>query len=282
MLKKPCGKRTEKERRDEYFGPGRRLAAICFAAAVLFLVFAPHQDVLTTDPLCTFQEFSAEHLLGTDNLGRDLYALMVEGGLRTLLVIVLSSAISCTAGTALGILAAYSRGVLRSAIQMLADFTLIIPSFVMALIFSAVFGFRPVTAGLVFGIGNMGEYVNQARELTESMKNRGFIEGELLLGVRKGRLIFCHILPNIGSQLMTYLGNKAGSVTIQYAGLAFIGLGTDVTAPDWGTLLYQYRTYLLTYPRLVLAPAIAICLLAVFFHVMFDTGGAKEELTVFD
>lgn len=94
--------------------------------------------------------------------------------------------------------------------------------------------------------------------------------------------IFAHILPNICRQLLIYLGNKASSVTLQYAGLAFIGLGTDVTSPDWGTLLYQYRSYLFTCPRLVLCPAAAICLLALWFHVLFDSRAQRDEGTIYD
>ena len=80
-----------------------------------------------------------------------------------------------------------------------------------------------------------------------------------------------------------YLGNNASNVVLQYAGLAFIGLGTDVTNPDWGTLLYQYRAYILTYPRLVICPIIAVCLLALFFHFAFDDSRLKRtELTIYD
>ena len=116
-----------------------------------------------------------------------------------------------------------------------------------------------------------------------SMQERDFISAEISLGLSTPRILFLHIFPNIMKQMFVYMGNNASSVTLQYAGLAFIGLGTDVTNPDWGTLLYSYRMYMLTYPRLVVIPIIAVCLLALFFHFAFDDGSAgKEELTIYD
>ena len=254
-----------------------------FAAIVLFLFLAPHQNVRLVDIAHTFAGPSAEHWFGTDNLGRDLWSLMVVGGIRSLGVVGLATAISFSLGMLLGMAAAYEGGILATVIQFVTDFTMIVPSFIVALILSALFGFSPVMAGLMFGIGNMGSYVNLSRGLTLGMKERDFISAEISLGLSKPRIVFLHIFPNIMKQMFVYMGNHASSVTLQYAGLAFIGLGTDITNPDWGTLLYSYRLYMLTYPRLVIIPIAAVCLLALFFHFAFDDGSAgKEELTIYD
>lgn len=253
-----------------------------FLMSLILFFFLPRQNVMTVNVMETFQQSSRDHILGTDNLGRDVYSLLVEGGLRTLQVVFLASAISFSFGTVLGMAAAYSGRALRGIIQFAADFTLIIPSFISALIFSALFGFSPLTAGVVFGLGNMGEYVNQSYGMTVSLRKRVFMEGIIVLGARNPRILCFHVFPNICRQLFVFLGNRASNVTIQYAGLAFIGLGTDVTNPDWGSLLYQYRVYLLTCPRLVLWPALAIAALSLFFHYMFDEGGSDEEMTIYD
>ncbi len=261
----------------------KQIACLLFLVYILILLFAPRQNILSTDVLNTFAGSSREHILGTDNLGRDVYSLLLAGGIRTLEVVFLSSAISFFLGTLLGMLAAFTNPVAASLIQFIADFTLIIPSFIMAMIFSSLFGFRPLTAGIIFGIGNMGEYVNQAASLTQSLKNQEFVDGERVVGLGNLRILFFHIFPNIYRQLLVFLGNKAGNVTVQYAGLAFIGLGTDITNPDWGTLLYQYRAYLTTNPSLVLYPALAIAVMTIFFHVMFDSEDRKkEEMTIYD
>lgn len=260
----------------------QKITGILFAAFILFLLFAPRQNILKTDVLHKYSGMSPAHPLGTDNLGRDVYSLILAGGIRTLEVVFLATGISFFAGTFLGMAEAFCGGAVRSIIQFAADFTLIIPSFVMAMIFSALFGFSPVSAGIIFGIGNMGEYVNQAFDLASGLQKLEFIDAENVVGLGKFRVMFFHVLPNIYRQLFVFLGNRAASVVVQYAGLSFIGLGTDVTNPDWGTLLYQYRVYLTTYPRLVLFPTLAIALLVIFFHLMFDSNGAEEAKTIYD
>ena len=256
---------------------------ILFAAFVLFLYLMPHQNIKLTDILNTYAPFSPEHWFGTDNLGRDLFALMLTGGQRTILVVFLATCISFIGGSFLGMIAAYEGGILKSVIQFIADFVTVVPSLVMALIFSALFGFSAPLAGVIFGIGNIGQYINLSEGLTTGMKERDFINAEITIGLSKLRILFGHIFPNIMRQLFVYMGNNASSVTLQYAGLAYIGLGTDVTNPDWGTLLYQYRGYMLTYPWLVIIPIAAICLLALFFHFAFDDTRLKEtELTIYD
>ena len=261
----------------------KSLIWIVFILIVLVMFLVPYQNIKLVDIMAKYQPPSREHWFGTDNLGRDLYALMITGGQRTLLVVAVATVISFTGGTFLGMFSAWQGGLVRVIIQFVSDFTLIIPSFIAALILSALFGFSPLMAGVLFGIGNLGQYVNMAYGLTLSMQERDFISAEISLGLSSPRILFLHIFPNIMRQMFVYMGNNASSVTLQYAGLAFIGLGTDATNPDWGTLLYSYRMYMLSYPRLVIIPIAAVCLLALFFHFAFDDGSAeKEDLTLYD
>lgn len=260
-----------------------RMPAVILLLFVLFLLCSPHQNYLKTDVVNTFAAPSAEHWLGTDNLGRDVYALLITGGIRTLEVVGIATAISFVLGTAAGMLAGYYEGILGSLIQFLTDFSLVIPSFVLALTLSALFGFHVGMAGIVFGIGSIGSYVNQACVLTKSLKNQEFIDAERVLGLGRRRILLFHVLPNICRQQMVLMGNKAATVVNLYAGLAFIGLGTDITNPDWGTLLYQYRTYMTTYPWLVLYPTLFIAVLTVCLTQTFDSSRIRKgEMTIYD
>lgn len=259
------------------------LSIMVLAAFIVFLLFAPHQNYLKTDVVNTFAAPSVAHLLGTDNLGRDVYSLLLAGGVRTLEVVGIATALSFVLGTFLGMLAGYYEGVFARILQFLSDFTMIIPSFVAALILSSLFGFHVVMAGLVFGVGQMGGYFNQACILTQGLKRREFIQSVKVLGLRDREILLFHIFPNLSRQLIIFMGNKAAVVVNLYAGLAFIGLGTDITNPDWGTLLYQYRSYLTTYPMLVLWPTLFIAVLTICFHVIFDSSETeKEDLTIYD
>ena len=256
---------------------------ILFILLLIFMVATPRQDILHTDIANAFAESSAAHWLGTDNLGRDVYSLIVEGGFRTLFVVGISGLISFTAGSFLGMAEAFLGKSLRVCIQFFADISLIVPTFVMAMIFSALFGFHPVVAGILFGIGNIGDYINQAYDLSESVCSREFIYAEKVVGLNNIQIMFGHVLPNIYRQLFVFAGNKSGNVIAQYSGLAFIGLGCDVTNPDWGTLLYQYRVYVTTCPRLILYPTLAIAVFILLLHFIFDVGVQKEEeKTIYD
>lgn len=262
----------------------KKISISIFIGFILLIMILPTKNIVAVNLDNTFQGISLAHPLGTDNLGRDVYSLMVEGCIRTLIVVLISTIISMTCGVILGMISGYFGGHIETAIQFLADFTLIIPSFISALVFTAIFGLTPVSVGVVLGLTNMGEYIIQVTSLTKSMKKMEFIKAEIVLGIPDYKIICKHILPNISKPLLTFMGNRASSVTLQYASLAFIGLGTDVTNPDWGTMLYQYRVYIINEPMLVLWPTLGIFLLALFFHVVFDNNESdnSKDVSLYD
>lgn len=253
-------------------------------ALLLIFIFSFSSGDISTHVEETFAPFSPEHPLGTDNLGRDVFSLLAQGGLRTLEVVATATLISCGLGSLIGVLSGYYGGTLRVAVQLVMDLLMTVPSFVMALIFSAMFGFGPFSAGIVLGIGNMGMYTNQTAELTASVRNQDFILAEKVLKIRERQILWTHVLPHVAAPLLAVAANQAGHVSLQYASLAFIGLGTDVTSPDWGTMLYQYRVYLLSYPSLVLLPAAMIFLVALIFHLLLEPKKDKVsgEVSLFE
>jgi peptide/nickel transport system permease protein len=258
--------------------------SIVFALFVVFtavMFFLPVQDINKVDLLNTMSPPSAEHIFGTDNIGRDLYSLFVQGYFRTLAVVVISTALSFILGISLGMIAGYYGGLVRTIIQFISDFTLVIPSFIAALILSAILGFNPYSAGIILGFTNMGEYINQAVVLTPGIKNMEFIETQRVAGVSHVRILFKHIFPNIINPILTFMGNRASNVIISYASLAFIGLGSDITNPDWGTMIYQYRLYIIDSPFLVLIPTFGILMLSLFLHFLFDSR-QNERLALYE
>ncbi|MGP3788301.1 ABC transporter permease [Paenibacillus sp. 1A_MP2] len=248
----------------------KKMTLILFGSTMILFFLLPTQDIDKVNLNSTFQGMSQQHLLGTDNLGRDLYSLFLGGAMRTLTVVGISTGISLVIGTLLGMMVGYYQRWMKSVVHFFSDFLLIIPSFISALIISSIFGLNPVTAGIVFGLSHMGEYVNQSAALTKRVKSLSFVQGEIALGLPDCKILIKHILPNIMRPLLTFMANKASTVTLLYASLTFIGLGADVSNPDWGTMLYQYRVYILNAPMLSLIPATGILLLCLFFHILFD------------
>ncbi len=260
----------------------KRFAFVLFCVILIAMFFVPTQDITKVNVHATLETASKAHWFGTDNLGRDVFSLMVVGCFRSLIVVLIATILSCAVGTVLGLLAGYYEGWLERGIRFFADIFLIFPSFILALIIAALFGLTPISAGIVFGLGNMGEYIHQSCALTKSVKYHDYIQLDKVLGISNIAIIFNHILPNILASTLSFMANKASSVIIQYASLSFIGLGTDVTNPDWGTMLYQYRIFALDHPRLILYPMAGIFLLAFLFHVMFEGEGRQEGDTIYD
>ena len=106
--------------------------------------------------------------------------------------------------------------------------------------------------------------------LTKQIKNRGFILSEKALGIPSSMIMTRHILPNIITPILAALGSTVSSIALQYASLSFIGLGADITKPDWGALLYQYRVYIIDKPLMIFFPCMAIFSLAYASFVIFD------------
>lgn len=245
------------------------LLIIVVVAAVTIARCLPHADPMQVDLANVLTGPSQAHPLGTDQLGRDLWALTAAGYWRTLVVVAATCAISLLIGLPCGLAAGYRGGWLDAVITTITDLTMVIPSFVAALIVTSVAGLTPLTAGMVLGLFGAGPYVNQVRALTRTVRSRDYVQVELLLGSPAHTILATHVLPAIKSPLSSYFGATASGAVLSYAGLAFIGLGLDTTTPDWGTMLYTYRSQT-DNPMLILTPAAGILLLASFFHIVFD------------
>ena len=237
---------------------------------ITIMIVTGYRDSVKTNLSGTFAPISFEHYFGTDHLGRDIFSLIVDGAVRTLATVVIASLISVSFGLILGMLGGYFGKSLEMVIVFFTDMLMIVPSFIMALIISAIFGLNPVTAGITLGITGIGTYTNQAMILTRQVKNRGFILSEKALGIPSSMIMTRHILPNIITPILAALGSMVSSIALQYAALSFIGLGADITKPDWGALLYQYRVYIIDKTSMLFFPCMAIFSLAYVSFVIFD------------
>ena len=248
----------------------RYLLYILPVVLIVIMIVTGYRDSVKTNLSETFAPISLKHYFGTDHLGRDIFSLIVDGAVRTLATVFIASTISVSFGLVLGMLGGYFGKSLEIIIVFFTDMLMIVPSFIMALIISAIFGLNPVTAGITLGITGIGTYTNQAMILTRQIKNRGFILSEKALGIPSSMIMTRHILPNIITPILAALGSTVSSIALQYASLSFIGLGADITKPDWGALLYQYRVYIIDKPLMIFFPCMAIFSLAYASFVIFD------------
>lgn len=217
-----------------------------------------------------FLGFSKQNFFGTDNLGRDVFSLIIVGGVRTLEVVFIATSLSFFIGCFLGMIAGYFEGNIGIIIKAVVDLMMVIPTLIVALIITSIFGITPITAGFSLGIFGVGNYMNQSEALTKIEKNRDYILASKILGAPWYILLFKRIFINILPRLLINLGNTASGIILQYSALTFIGLGSDYTKPDWGAMLYQYRIYLVRKPSLIIIPTLCILWISLSFNLIFD------------
>lgn len=242
---------------------------------LLIILFFSNKTDVSVNLDRVFFNISQKNILGTDNLGRDIFSLVVVGAMRTIGVMVISTSISFFVGIFFGLIAGYFEGKIEIFIKSIVDLLMIIPTFVCALIITSIFGITPITAGISIGVFGIGNYMNQSLFLTKREKQKEYIQASILLGVNWYKILYGRILRNIIFELYVNLGNTASSVILQYSSLTFIGLGADFTKPDWGTMLYQYRVYASSRPILVLLPS--LCIFWIAFSINFLFEDIKEE-----
>lgn len=246
------------------------VSVVIILLVALVLSIIPTQNPKFIDIKNKFLPPSAEHIMGTDHLGRDIFSLMSQGFLRTLYVVLIASAVSYILGMFLGIVAGFYGGFALNIIRFLTDLTLIIPTFIVALIVSIVFTDSVLAVGLALGFSNLGFFANQSYKLSEIILKDPYVDTLRMFKAPNSYIMRKFLLPQLLAPSLNLMGGKASNHILAYASLTFIGLGSDITAPDFGTMLYQYRGYIIDKPLIVLWPALGIFFLSLIFHYTFD------------
>lgn len=228
------------------------------------------QDPDAVNILSRHQSPSAEHLLGTDNLGRDVAARMLVAGWRTALVVLAVGTVGFLGGSILGTMAAILGGKTEQALLRFCELFIVVPTLIWALTAAAIFGLSPLTAGLALGLAGIGPYALLANSLTRRTLGLPYVHAARALGAGTPRLMAKHILPNTLPIMFTHIGSNAGQSVVNYASLAFIGLGADPSKPDWGSMLFEYRMFIFDDPMLMIWPGLAIAAMATLINMAFD------------
>jgi len=223
--------------------------------------FGPEQIELAAtlrQPGYQSHEGSPRHLLGTDELGRDVLTRAVYGGRVSLYVSLLTVALSLTIGTVIGALSGYYGGVLDNLLMRFVDIIIAIPGLFLLILIAVVF--RPGLTGLAAVIAALGwtDSSRLVRGEVLSLKVRDFVDAARVVGVRDARIIFRHILPNASSPIIVSATLALGGVILTESALSFLGLGVQPPVPSWGNMLSNAQQYLYRAPFLILVPGFLI------------------------
>lgn len=255
----------------------QRTTLIAFAVLVGFVgiaVFAPL--VATHDPIkqnlaeMMRRPFTPGYLLGTDELGRDIFSRLVFGARISVAVAILVVLTSLCVGTTLGIVAGYFKGALDNLLMRVVDLVMTFPCLVLGICIVSVFGPGLFNAAVAVAIYNIPVFARTARIETLTVATHEYVEVARAQGLSRSRIIFTHILPNVVSPLIVLATLSIGNAIVIIASLGFLGLGAQPPTPEWGAVLSNGRQFLMMAPHIIVIPGLALFLLVVSLNLLGD------------
>ena len=233
-----------------HFPLGGGLIISCFLiAALLAPLLATHDPVIqdlahTLLPPVWQQGGDASHLLGTDNLGRDIYSRLLYGARISILVGFLAVLMSMIFGAWMGLLAGFFGGRVETVIMRLTDMQLAMPFILIAIAIVGALGPSTRNIVIVLAVCNWATYARLVRGEVLSVKQNEFVELAVVGGASTARILFRHILPNVVNSLIVMVTLDIGRMIIFEGAMSFLGLGVQPPQPSWGNMLADGRAYL--------------------------------------
>lgn len=247
------------------------IAAIAIAAPLV----APY-DPLDQSVRDRLESPSRTHLLGTDDKGRDILSRVIYGTRIALQVGIFSVLLGASLGTAMGVLAGYFGGRTDTVLMRITDVMLAFPDLITGLLVLAVLGPGLWKMVIAIGLTIAPRFARISYGPTLSIKNKEFVEAARSVGVRDGRILRLHILPNVAGDLLVFASLWTASAIRLEASLSFIGLGVSPPTATWGQMIREGTIHLTIEPLYSLAPGIALLVTVFAFNLVGD--GFRDAL----
>lgn len=248
---------------DKAAAIGLLIILLIVLSAVFAPLLAPHDPAAQSitarlTPPVWNERGSWSHILGTDNLGRDVLSRIIWGGRTTLTIGALAGLFAAMLGTAIGLWAGFSGGRADSILMRLVDIQVSFPGILLILLVVGVLGPGTWTLILVLSVTNWMVYARLVRGIVSSTRQIPYVEAAEVIGCRPSRVIFLHILPNLIAPLMTLMILEFTNIVLAEAAISFLGFGVQPPATSWGLDVASGRDYLYIAWWLVTFPGLAI------------------------
>ncbi len=243
------------------------MIVVLFLAAALAPLLTPYEEN-EMDLLHRLSAPSAEHLLGTDEGGRDVLTRLLYGARVSLLIGVIPALLSLILGALLGVAAGYRGGWTDTVIMRLADVTLAFPSMLLAMVIMYSLGGGIQNIFLTLTLVNWANVARVVRAQTLQLKSGEFVEAAQVIGVPRDRIMRRHILPNCLPTLLVLFTLNIPASILSESSLSFLGLGIQPPNASWGLMINTGRQYLYSAPWLCFAPGAAIMLTVLAFNFL--------------
>jgi peptide/nickel transport system permease protein len=254
---------------------GAIILLLLVASALFAPAIAPHHPLrqnLQNDLIA----YGADHPLGTDKLGRDIFSRILYGGRISLLIGVATVSLSLTIGFIVGALSGFYGGWIDLLLMRLVDILLAFPGILLAIAFTAVLG--PGLDHVVMALCLIGwtSYARLVRGEILALRERDFIQAARALGGAPIRIVLLHLLPNLLPPLLIQATFGLAAAIVAEGSLSFLGLGVEPPTPSWGAMLNDGRQFLLVAPHLTTYPGLAIMLTVLGLNLVGDA--LQEQL----
>ena len=260
-----------------------KIAVISLFVIILILLVALFAPLLAPYPYDyqdydaePFTQFTKEHWLGTDRLGRDVLSRLLYGSRQSLEIGILSTFFAATIGIIIGSISGYYGGWTDTLIMRLLDVFQGIPMFLLTVTLAAVLGPSLRNAILAISISSVPGYARLMRASILTVCGNEYIEAARSINVKDARMIRKHVIPNAISPLIVSITMSLGTTILAGAGLSFIGLGVQPPIPEWGGMISDARGFLRDHLFLSLYPGLCVMITVLAFNLLGD--GLRDAL----
>lgn len=255
---------------------GLVLIVIIFTATITVSIFGDYSKAITNDISNMNRLPSAEHIFGTDNLGRDIFWRTMFGARISLFCSLMSVLLGMIIGTTIGAVSGYYGKIIDNILMRIMDVLIAVPSILMCIAIVAAMGGSTVNLIIALVIAMIPGFARIVRSSILSIKSMDYIEAARAYGASDARIIMRHIIPNAMAPVIVQATLAVGIAVLSIAGLSFIGLGVAPPAPEWGYMLAEAQGELRNYPFLIVAPGAALMLTVMAFNLFGD--GLRDAL----
>lgn len=253
------------------FGAALLVLVVIAAVCAPWLAPFPLDGTSATHPTQSLLSPSERHLMGTDQVGRDILSRVLYGARTSLLIVVSVLAIASTVGVVLGVVAGFAGGLAKDLIMRLTDIFLAFPALLLSLALVVVL--RPSLGAAIFAISVTWwpAYTRLTCALASSIRTRAYVDAARCLGVGPIQQMARHVLPNSLTPVLVQLSLDAGGVILTAASLSYLGLGAQEPRSEWGLMVYQGQALFTTNWWVVTFPGLAILVVAFAFNVLGES-----------
>lgn len=254
---------------------GLIVVIIIFLIAIFANLVSPNdplgRDIPTSERLERIGEGpSLEHVLGLDDIGRDVLSRIIFGCRISITIGLVSVSIALTIGVIIGSIAGYFGKWVDHLVMRAIDVMMAFPAFLLALMIITILGPSLENAMIAVGIALIPMYARLSRGQVLTIKENDYVEAARMVGARDWRIIVIHILPNAAAPLIVQVTLNFASAILSAAALGFLGLGAQPPTPEWGVMLSGARKYLYVFPHLSVFPGLAIMITVLAFNLVGD------------